>query len=215
MKIIEFANAKGGCGKTTLAHHLAVRAKERKLRVHAIDTDRQGDFYRRLVGDSGNLFDMPPEEWAKGCHVIHTPEAWMAPRARSKFDLVVVDTPPSVCLVEGPPADWLLIPVDGVDAVRNAPETLAEAKDCGAKRVGICFVGLDAGGKRQAAYLAQLKRKLPKGVFCVDIQVPRGGSINRSARQCAPAWQDMWPGRDSVTIKRFCDSLLQLAGVAK
>ncbi len=45
---IAVANAKGGCGKTTTALHLAVTFAERGLRTLAVDVDPQGTLTRQL-----------------------------------------------------------------------------------------------------------------------------------------------------------------------
>ncbi len=45
---IAVANAKGGCGKTTTALHLAVAFAERGLRTLAVDVDPQGTLTRQL-----------------------------------------------------------------------------------------------------------------------------------------------------------------------
>lgn len=202
---IMLANFKGGCGKTTLSHHLAVRGAERGYRVLAVDTDRQGDFYRRLVGDDGDLADMPPAEWAEGCAVVHTPEAWHMPDG--EWDVVIVDTGPGLNLPEGPSPDVVIIPVDGVDAARNSAETLHEALDRNVRLVGLVFVGIAEGGARQAREFERIRENLPPGVVPSTIDIPRGGSIKRSALTCRPAWTDLWRGKDATAILQFCDAL--------
>jgi hypothetical protein len=82
---------------------------------------------------------------------------------------------------------------------------------CPPRRIGSVFVGIDAGGKVQAREFKRLKQHLPKGVICLDaVRIPRGGSINRSALRCRPAWQDVYCGRDAEVIRAFCDALLDV-----
>ncbi len=203
------ANFKGGCGKTTICHHVAVRASERGIRVLAIDTDRQGNLYRRLLSDAGNLLDRPPEEWAPGCTVVYSPEAWALPdRAETSWDLVLVDSAPGHEPPEGPTPELLLVPVDGVDAAMNANETLAWAIESGVGVTMIVFNGIGEGGKTQARIFNQISESLPKGVQVADTKIPRGNGIKRSALDCRPAWKDIWQGRDARQIAAFCDELL-------
>ncbi len=211
---IMFANFKGGCGKTTLSHHVAVRAAERGANVLAIDCDRQGDLYRRLVGDEGDLADMPPAVWSPGSTVIHTPEGWSVP-ATVKADLVVIDTGPALGLPQGPVPSLVVIPVDGVDAARNANETVAECLDRKVARVVLVMVGVEEAGLKQARRFDELKMNLPKGVEVLSLRVPRGGSIKRTALSCRPAWSDVWKGKDAVAISTFADTILDSVGVVR
>jgi hypothetical protein len=176
--------------------------------VLAVDTDRQGDLYRRLVGDDGNLAEMPPAEWAPGCVVVHTPEAWEMPGG--EWDVVVVDTGPGLNLPEGPVPDVVIIPIDGVDAARNSAETLHEALDRRVGLVGVVLVGVAEGGARQAREFARIRESLPPGVFTGTLDIPRGGSIKRSALTCRPAWTDLWRGKDATAILAFCDALFDI-----
>jgi len=86
---VAIANFKGGAGKTTLAHHLAAAAAEAGQRVLAVDTDPQGDLYRRLAGHLHRDVDRPPLTWATGCvvsRVFPRPDCHARPRrARSGF----------------------------------------------------------------------------------------------------------------------------------
>ncbi len=204
------ANFKGGCGKTSLGCHLAWRAAERQMRVLFVDCDRQGDGYRRLVGDKGDLADMPSVAW-RGGQVVHSPDTYNLPP--TGFDLIVVDTAPGLQLPQGPPLDLLVLPVDGVDAARNAWETIAEAEERGIRRVLVVFNGIQEGGKVQARRFAEMKEHLPAGVtlWKGGHSIPRGGCIKRSALNCRPAWVDVWKGRDARELEAFCDAMLEIA----
>lgn len=206
---ISFASNKGGCGKSTLAHHLAVRAKERRLHVLAIDTDRQAGFYRRLLGDDANLLDCPVEEWAPGCHVAVMPEKYALPDdAERRYDLVIIDTPPSRFLPEGPPPEIVVIPVDGAEAARNANETLAAVREQGVAMAFIILNGIDEGGKRHARELDPIRENLPEGVTVLPGFIPRGGSIKRAEMHCRPSWADPWPDKATTVLRAFCDAIL-------
>jgi Mrp family chromosome partitioning ATPase len=208
---IMFANFKGGCGKTTLSHHLSVRAAERGARVLSIDCDRQGDLYRRLVGDDGDLADMPPTSWGTGSNVVHSPEGWSVPPS-VKADLVVIDTGPALGLPQGPVPSMVIVPVDGVDAARNANETVAECLERGVAAVVIVMVGVEEVGVKQARRFDEMKASLPPKVEVLDLRIPRGGSIKRTALTCRPAWSDVWKGKDALAIRAFANQILDRLG---
>jgi hypothetical protein len=208
--MIMFGGWKGGTGKTTLTAHLAWRAVETGQRVLVIDADRQGDCYRRIVGDTGNLLDMPPATWgANGSSmVVHSPDAYTLPTP-CPFDLVVIDTGTGLELPRGPNPHFLLVPVDGVDGARNATETIARAQERGIAAILILLNGIEEGGKLHAKAFADLGKNAPAGVAVLDrLVIPRGGCIKRSARSCRPAWQDFWVGNDARTLRGYCDVLL-------
>ncbi len=207
MASVMIANFKGGAGKTTLAHHMAVRAAERGLRVLVLDTDQSGDLYRRLVTDEGDTADCPPAEWAEDCLVVHSPEGYALPEG---YDLTLVDTPPAHGLAEGPDPDLIIIPIDGVDAARNANEVLGEA-DAREIPVLIVFNGLLEGGKKHARQFARTQEELPAGVDILPATIPRTGAIKRTAMSCQPAWKDMWRGKDVQALVSICDDLIDIA----
>ncbi len=208
MRSIMTAGNKGGSGKSSIAHHIAVRAAERDFRVLVIDTDRQADLYRRLVTDEGNTADCPPAEWEAGCVVSYSPDAYDIPTA-ADFDLMVIDTAPSRELPEGPAPDLIVVPIDGVDAARNANETVAEARDRKVP-VLIVFNGIGEGGKRHARQFDRVRESLPDGVDALVEEIPRTGAIKRTAVTCEPAWRDIWKGRDVQRLRQVCDDLLDL-----
>ncbi len=207
MLTMMFSGFKGGCGKSTLAHHMASRAAETGLRVLVVDTDSQADLYRRLLGDDANLADCPPAEWGPGCLAVHSPDAWSLPE-QADFDLVIIDTPAHTLPPEGPAPMMLVIPIDGVDAARNSNETVAWARERRVPATLLVLNGVDEGGKRHARQFDRIREHLPENVNLFDVPIPRGGSIKRSAASCRPAWKDMWPGADAVALKGFCDTVI-------
>lgn len=208
--IVMIAGFKGGTGKSSIAHHLAARADERGLRVVALDTDPQGDLYRRLLGDAANLVDAAHAAWGRGSLAAHTPGAYALPPTAAEYDLVIVDTAPGEAPLDGPVPTILLVPIDSVDAARNARVTVQWASAAGVPATVLVLNGVDEGGKRHARQFAKLYDNLPAGVQIARVEVPRGGSIKRAASDCRPAWRDLWPGKDAEALRSLCDGLLDI-----
>lgn len=106
-KAIAVASSKGGCGKTTVAACLAVRAAHDSGRVAVLDLDPQQALARwcelrnELV--SPRLFDATDDVTAK-----------VASLKASGWEWIIIDTPPSIMhLIESgiAAADFVLIPV--------------------------------------------------------------------------------------------------------
>lgn len=146
MKVLVLVNQKGGVGKTTTAFHLAALAVERGQQVLAVDLDPQGNLSTALTGDyeipmreagAEALFfaaqPLQPTIVAERLHLLHGHQHLEAversididkvlstpPRVRSlPYDVVLIDTPPSVGLRQLAPlfwADQVLIPIEPDD----------------------------------------------------------------------------------------------------
>lgn len=90
MKVIVFANQKGGCGKTTLAGHLGVQAEAEGLGpVVLMDTDPQGS----LV-DWWNERKAETPVYVKA--ELHNLPAQLKALDKEGVKLVIIDTPPAV-----------------------------------------------------------------------------------------------------------------------
>lgn len=130
-KIVLITSPKGGCGKTTLARALLVRAAQTELRAVGLDCDRQ----RTLA----KWFTRRPEQVHTACLRVEEMEfsAWSSrifdlarevdAQGRPAAEVVVIDTPPSVEMAMGTiramieAADIVLIPTqpsaDDLEAV--------------------------------------------------------------------------------------------------
>jgi len=215
MLITMTAINKGGSGKTTLSSHLAWRAQEAGWRVLGIDAGRQGDYYRRLAGPDSDDAYRPPVEWAPGCLVVHSPEEYDLEGIGDAYDLCIIDTDHALSLPSGQTPDFLLMPVDGIDAARGANETVAEALERGIEAGLIVFNRLDQGGKRYERAFDHIAGACPSGITVAGTRIPAGGNITRSAETCRPAWQTPWPGKDGKAMADLCDYLLGLFEQAK
>jgi chromosome partitioning protein len=146
LNVLVLVNQKGGVGKTTTVFHLAALAIERGLKVLAVDLDPQGNLSTALTGDyelptrdggAESLFfpDHPltPAVVHPALHLLHGHQHLesversvdidrvlaTAPRVRTlPYDVVLIDTPPSVGLRQLAPlfwADQVLIPIEPDD----------------------------------------------------------------------------------------------------
>lgn len=215
MLIFMLANFKGGCGKTTIGHHIAVWAAEHGKRVLVIDTDKQGNLYRRMAKLDHNPQDRPPVKWAEGCVCIYSPAGWALPKDAAKhFDVVILDTPPGEdfpACPKGVKANIVVIPIDGIDAALGANETVANALDSEAETVVIVKNGVEEGGKRFKQEFANMTDGLPENVLVAPVEVPRGDGIKRTQKTCKPAWSDVYKGGDTKRMRELCDWLGGLA----
>jgi chromosome partitioning protein len=158
VKVIVAMNEKGGVGKTTTLLHLVYYATRQGQRVLAVDLDPQGNFTLSLTGDydlptkaggSEGLF-LPgtpsPRVLSENLHLLHghqsletverttTIEEVMArpsPFLGMNYDVVLIDTAPSVGLRQLSPLFWaqvVLIPLEpdeyGINGLARTTEAV-------------------------------------------------------------------------------------------
>lgn len=153
--IVAVTNQKGGVGKTTLACHLAFRARELGRRVLVIDLDTQGNASQALTGDAliprrgggaswvlaGGGTPCRPTSTASGIDLLHghqwLDEVDQVPVARAAaqkealsalpYDVLVVDTPPAIGVRQVAPLLWADRIVVPIEASTHAIAGLAHS----------------------------------------------------------------------------------------
>ena len=166
MKTICISAQKGGAGKTSLARNLAVAAVQDGQRVLCLDLDPQQSLRQWWQGRDGDAPMMLASD--------PLPHAIMDTLAatQSRFDLVVIDTPPAApaWLTETlRAADLVLIPV------RPSPDDL--------RAVGATIAALRAAGVPFAFVMSQTPRaKLTEEAARVLAQHGRVAPVNIAQR---------------------------------
>ncbi len=213
MRTIILANVKGGCGKTTLAHHLAHAAAEQEKRVLAVDTEPQGDLYRRLAKQLHRDVARAPVAWAKGCLCVYsappayTRASWQPPA--EPYDLAVVDTAPINDLPQGPAPTVVVIPIDSIDAGLNANDAARNALAAGAKLVVLVRNQIVSAGASYRKNFRDLGDDLPDGVVLCDVDLPYAKSILDTGASCVPAWKGVYKDDGARSIREACMWILK------
>jgi chromosome partitioning protein len=166
MKTICIAAQKGGSGKTTLARNLAVAAAQDGQRVLVLDLDPQQSLRAWWKGRDSDAPMMLADDPAP--HALRA----TLDAAKSRFDLVVIDTPPAApaWLTETlRAADLALIPV------RPSPDDL--------RAVGATIAALEGAGVPFAFVMSQTPRaKITDEAVRVLAQHGRVAPVNIALR---------------------------------
>jgi chromosome partitioning protein len=166
MKTVCIAAQKGGSGKTTLARNLAVAAAQDGQRVLVLDLDPQQSLRAWWKGRDSDAPMMLADDPAP--HALRA----TLDAAKSRFDLVVIDTPPAApaWLTETlRAADLALIPV------RPSPDDL--------RAVGATIAALGGAGVPFAFVMSQTPRaKITDEAVRVLAQHGRVAPVNIAQR---------------------------------
>lgn len=210
-----FANHKGGCGKTTLTHHLGEYLAEKGLRVLVWDADKQRNTYRRFARIEYKAAQCPIIEWSKGCRCVAQPGEWAVSESmQTSYDVVLVDTAPNEDLPEGPTADVVMVPVRDLDSALGAGtvvDGILNNVEEGIDAPPIFLVkNALAGGKRLHRLVADMESG--EGVEICPVEVPCGDAIIRTTRG-RPAWKDPYKSRDAKMMREWCAWAAGVLGV--
>ena len=173
-KIVLVSSPKGGSGKSVLARHLLVSARQSGINATGIDFDRQGTFDKWAQRRETTRQIFP--EFASAPVELARLQDWRAGlRLADKARFTVVDTPPSVedhlsavsQLAEA--ADLIVVPAvctqDDIDSVAPWVETLK-------KRQQKLVVVLNRANRRTTSF-ARMRGRLIKIADVCPVEIPQ------------------------------------------
>ena len=179
-KILLICKLKGGAGATTTSRELAVAAVAAGLKVALIDLDGQGGLTRWW---SRRTKGLPPEQI--DLELLEVPADLLpkaAARLKAEYDLVVVDSPPSVHEGIGQVAavaDLAVVPcrptVDDLDAVGPIARVLRGKTDFGFVLTQVPGGLRSRDGAEALQRLASLAPVLGRTSMRLDYPRPAGG----------------------------------------
>lgn len=211
MHTVVFYNNKGGIGKTTLSVHLALFASTRRIRTMVVCLDRQGDVCRWLAKGDCRVHDGLFFKVNDYLQVLFSP--MKLPKNIENIDLLIVDCPPAVEVVDEVTADLWVVPLDG----RLAMENLGNIHDSLCKAKGAILLVLnrcDLIGKRALEGLRAAARQIPQAKLRDD-PIPTSAAIAKSAEYFKPVWEVPY-GRDTQgdhAIQKLCSEILISQGL--
>ena len=185
MKVIIFAQQKGGAGKTSLCAHLAVAAEQTRTPAVLFDTDPQqslADWWRERDGDAPAL---------SACTLEALPERLEALRASGKYKAAMVDTPGAATPIVAALvtlADLVLVPVrPSPNDFRALGPTVAMLQQAG-KPFRFILNGVNPRGRLTAQAVAALSAHGPVSPAFIASRTDLVASMidGRTALETAP-----------------------------
>jgi chromosome partitioning protein len=235
-KIVTVSIHKGGTGKTTIAAHLAFLAAERGARTLLVDLDAQGNAsdtvtQRRLdpvlIRMASDLFDdevsekpifhvaerldlLPSDDSLLSLEKYGLEEAQaFATRLRwvaADYDLVVVDTPPTMGLAMLAPllaSNYVLSPVipdaysmKGVQALADQVALIRKTHNPSLIFLGVLVNKWRRHSTQQNQTVEQLKKDF--GRIIIPFELPEAAAIADAAHHQRPVWRDAKWGSQRV-----------------
>ena len=211
MHTIVFFNNKGGIGKTTLSVHLALFASARRIRTMVVCLGRQGDICRWLARGDCRVHDGLFFRVNDYLQVLYSPMELS--NDIKNIDLLIVDCPPAVEVVDKVTADLWIVPLDG----RLAMENLGNIHDSLCRADGSILLVLnrcDLIGKRALEGLRAAARLGP-GARVRGEPNPTPGATAKGAATIRFAW-DVPYGRGTQgdqAIQKLCSEVLNDCGL--
>lgn len=244
-KIVTVAIHKGGTGKTTNALHLAWAAVDQGLSVLFVDMDPQANASQslgvapsddhevasRLFANvspaalhpvSERLFVIPADERLLAVERMEIAAAGIF-RARLRklaegFDIVVVDTPPSMGfgmlapLIASDYAYSPIVPdaygVKGVSSLFARITAIQKGQNPALKYLGLLPNRLRQTDREQVAVLAEMQKKLGKSV--IPFTVAERSAIAAAAHRGHPVWEKPSGGAARVAAKEMRAATLHI-----
>jgi chromosome partitioning protein len=196
-KVIVAMNEKGGVGKTTILLHLVYWALKQGLRVLAVDLDPQGNYSLSLTGDydlptqpggSEALFSpgtITPRVLSEKLHLLHghqgletverttdldTVISRPSPFDGLDYDVVLIDTAPSVGLRQLAPLFWaqvILIPLEpdeyGINGLARTLEAVSLAAHRNPRLHAYAVINRFIRGSYQKRNVLALEQQISEG----------------------------------------------------
>lgn len=211
MKTLSIWNNKGGCGKTTLAVHLAYWAEKTRRRCLLVDMDRQGNALQWIAGDEAQ--DLRPGAVLERSHYLSLLYSPDGPALNlPPFDVVVVDCPPGLDVADRLTPDLWIVPVDSSFAVRGAANVHADLSPSG---VPLLFVlnRADAGGLRVQKGIADALASGDLDVW--PDAIPENAALTRAASYGVAVWDAPFASKNvNSIVERFAEGVFTRLGVA-
>ncbi|HVV52352.1 MAG TPA: ParA family protein [Polyangia bacterium] len=235
-KILTVSINKGGTGKTTIAAHLAFLAAERGAKTLLVDLDAQGNAsdtvtQRRLdpvlIRMASDLFDdadserpifhaadrldlLPSDDSLLSLEKYGLPEAQaFATRLRTvavDYDLVVVDTPPTMGLGMLAPllaSQYVLSPIipdaysmKGVQALAEQVAIIRKSHNPSLIFLGVLVNKWRRNSTQQNRTVEQLRRDF--GRIVIPYELPEAAAIADAAHHRRPVWREARWGSQRV-----------------
>ena len=256
MKTIAIANQKGGVGKTPLALHVAHRALEKGLRVLLVDMDNQGSLSLSFPpsAESGrgphlqasHLFDteqyLTPEAITSHLSIVRADNRLLTidkaenevirhPREALRkyagdFDLVVIDTPPSLGLrlmAALSAADGVVTPLTiGFFELAGAGDLLStihvvrtQGFNQRLRHIGIQIMRNNDRSMEDKQAIADLRERY--GRLVLPDELPQRQTVTKAIMQQLPVWKlptanlTRSPQKPSIadTWRSACDNIIE------
>jgi chromosome partitioning protein len=235
-KIVAVSIHKGGTGKTTVAAHLAFLSAERGARTLLVDLDAQGNATDTvaqghldplLIRTASDLFDDAPKQKAffharenldvlpadallMGIERLDLPEAEAfasrLKRLAVQYDLVVVDTPPTMGVGMLAPllaSDYVFAPVipdaysvKGIQSLLDRVEEIRRSHNPRLVFLGLLINKWRRNSSSQNQIVEDFRRSL--GRMLIPHELPEAAAIADAAHHRRPVWREARWGSQRV-----------------